>query len=105
MSIDQDRFVNPALHIDTNRINARTALPSMNQLERWRDDGVILMQMSNTAREEAVAGRNTARAKKASSYIFTMTMNLIEEERRLLESIEAALFPGGASDSNPTKRR
>lgn len=100
MSIDQDRFVNLALHVDTNRINARTALPNMNQLERWRDDGVILMQMSNTAREEAVAGGNAARAKKASSYIFTMTMNLIDEERRLLENIEAALFPAGASDAN-----
>lgn len=99
-SVDQDRFVTLSLHIDTNRINARTALPNMNQLERWRSDGVILMQMSNTAREEAVAGGSAARAKKASSYIFTLTMNLIDDERRLMREIEAILFPGGASSAS-----
>ena len=41
--IDQDRFVQLLFHIDTNRINARSGLPSMNQLRMWHEAGVILM--------------------------------------------------------------
>jgi hypothetical protein len=98
--VDQDRFVYLSFHIDTNRINARTSLPNMNQLERWHRDGVIQMLMSHTAQKEAVAGGSSARAKKAVSYIFTQTMNPIDDERRLMGQIERILFPGGASSAS-----
>ena len=88
------------MHVDANRVNARTALPNMNQLEKWRDDEVILMQVSRTAQEEAAAGGSTARSRKAHSYIFTLTGNLIDDERRQVSEIERVLFPNGASARN-----
>lgn len=99
-ALDQDRFVNVSFHIDTNRVNARTSLPYMNQLEKWRRDGVILMQMSEVARGEALAGGSPNRGRKVRSYIFTQTMNLIEDEQRLLHEIAAVLFPDGPSSDN-----
>lgn len=98
--VDTERFVYLSFHVDTNRVNARTALPNMNQLEKWFDDGVILMQMSEVAREEAVAGGNAARAQKARSYIFSLIQNLNEDERRLVAEIEQVLFPTGVSSQN-----
>lgn len=98
--IDIDRFVHVSFHIDANRVNARTALPHMNQLERWFDDGVILMQMSHVAAEEAAAGANTVRAQKARSHIQTLTMSLNQDERVLLQRIERILFPDGVTSLN-----
>ena len=43
----------PLLHIDTNRINARGKLAAMNQIERWKDDGVVLIIMSGVSFKEA----------------------------------------------------
>ena len=97
---DQRRFVYVSLQIDANRVNARTALPNMNQLEKWRDDEVILMQMSRTAQEEATAGGSAARSQKAHSYIFTLTGNLIDAEWRRVGAIERVLFPNGALTPN-----
>jgi hypothetical protein len=97
---DQERFVYVSLHVDANRVNARTTLPNMNRLEKWRDDEVILMQMSRTAQEEAAAGGSAARSQKARSYIFTLTGNLIDEERRQVDAIERVLFPIGAVTPN-----
>ena len=45
----------PVLHIDTNLINARQKLADVNQLEKWCDDEVILINMSATAHGEAQA--------------------------------------------------
>ena len=95
--VDQDRFVHVSFHIDTNRVNARTTLPNMNQLERWRNDGVVLLSMSRTAQEEAAAGGSAARSRKARGHIFTLTGNLIDEERGQVATIERVLFPAGAS--------
>ena len=63
----------PILHIDTNLINARQKLLAMNQLERWFDDEVILINMSGTARTEALAGGSAQRTRKANERIFTIT--------------------------------
>jgi hypothetical protein len=72
----------------------------MNLLEEWRDDVVILMQMSRTAQEEAAAGGSPARTRKAHSHIFTLTGELADEEDRQVNAIERVLFPGGASTQN-----
>jgi hypothetical protein len=72
----------------------------MNQLEKWFDNGVILMQMSHVAVEEAAAGANVARTQKARSHIQTLTMSLNEEERVLLREIENILLPSGATSLN-----
>ena len=65
--IDQDRFVHIVFQIDTNRINARNSLPSMNQIQTWHEAGVILIHMSQVANEEAKAGGDARRSMKATS--------------------------------------
>jgi hypothetical protein len=89
----------PILHIDTNLINARQKLPAVNQLERWYADGVILINMAGTAREEALAGGDARRTRKANQQIFTMTRPTPVDSARF-KAIESVLFPGGAQDEN-----
>jgi len=89
----------PVLHIDTNLINARQKLPAVNQLERWFEDGVILINMSGTAHAEAQADGNVQRARKANQQIFTAT-DPVAEDDPAYRRVEAALFPTGAQDEN-----
>ena len=63
----------PVFHIDTNMINARGKLYTMNQIEKWAEDNLILVNMSGASFKEAQAGGNRARTKKALSQIFTLT--------------------------------
>ncbi len=86
----------PVLHIDTNLINARQKLSAVNQLEKWDEDGVILINISATAYEEALAGNNATRTRKANQQIYTITMSC----NPLYSKVEAALFPQGARDDN-----
>lgn len=58
------RMLTPVLQIDSNLINARQKLDSVNQLEKWKDDGVILINISATAHQEAQHGRIQAEFKK-----------------------------------------
>ena len=97
----QPRDLHLMFHIDTNRLNARRGLETMNQIEKWADDGVILINMSGTAHTESKAGNSTRRTRKANSFIFT-----IESDSNgprgdtIYRQIEEALFPGGAKDQN-----
>jgi hypothetical protein len=95
--LDRDRFVYVTLQIDTNRINARRALPEMNQLEAWHRDGVVLIHMSQVAQSEARSGASSLRSKKALSYIFSITYGDTPDEQDDLRAIEEAIFPGGAA--------
>jgi hypothetical protein len=89
----------PVLHIDTNLINARQKLPAVNQLEKWFEDEVILINMSATAHGEAQADGNVMRTRKANQNIFTTTPP-IEASDPLFQKVESALFPEGARDEN-----
>jgi hypothetical protein len=89
----------PVLHIDTNLINARQKLPAVNQLEKWFEDEVILINMSATAYGEARADGNAIRTRKANQNIFTATPPM-EPSDPLYQKVEAALFPDGARDEN-----
>jgi hypothetical protein len=89
----------PVLHIDTNLINARHKLPAVNQLEKWFEGGVILINMSGTAQRETRAGGNTLRARKANRQIYTATPSADASDPRYRQ-IEHALFPNGAEDDN-----
>ena len=71
----------------------------MNQLEKWYADGVILINMSGTARSEALAGGNTMRQRKANQQLFTTTSAAQPDEARF-KAIETVLFPEGANDDN-----
>jgi hypothetical protein len=89
----------PVLHIDTNLINARQKSPAVNQLEKWFEDEVILINMSAIAHSEAQADGNAMRTRKANQHICTTTP-AIEPSDPLYSKVEAALFPNGASDEN-----
>ena len=89
----------PILHIDTNLINARQKLPAVNQLETWFEDEVILINMSGTARTEAMAGGNKQRTRKANQQIFTVTEPEHADGARF-KAIGELLFSGGAKDEN-----
>lgn len=88
----------PILHIDTNLINARQKVAAVNSLERWYADQVILINMSGTARTEALAGNNAQRTRKANQHIFTVTAPENPDGARF-KAIEDVLFPGGARKS------
>lgn len=89
----------PVLHIDTNLINARRKLPAVNRLEKWYADGVILINMAGTARDEALAGGDARRTQKANQQIFTMTTPAPIDSTRF-KAIESVLVPSGAKDEN-----
>jgi hypothetical protein len=89
----------PILHIDTNLINSRQKLPAVNQLEKWFEDEVILINMSGTAHREAQADGDVLRTAKANQQIFTATPAAEPPDARFKE-IEGILFPGGARDEN-----
>lgn len=90
----------PIFHIDSNRINARGKLDAMNRLEKWKDAGVILINMSGVSFKEAQAGNNPARTKKVFRQIFTTTDASIDRSSPTYKRIETAIFPGGVRDRN-----
>ncbi|KAF0190563.1 MAG: hypothetical protein FD165_2598 [Gammaproteobacteria bacterium] len=89
----------PILHIDTNLINSRRKLNAVNQLERWCEDGVMLINMSGTAYAEAQADGDRRRLRKASQQIFTTTPAVNDRDPRF-KCVESVLFPNGAADQN-----
>jgi hypothetical protein len=89
----------PILHIDTNLINSRQKLDAVNQLEKWYEDGVILINMSGTAHAEAQADGDRRRVRKANQQIFTVTP-AIDDRNPLFKRVESVLFPNGATDQN-----
>ena len=89
----------PILHMDTNLINARQKLESVNQLERWYEDEIILINWSSTARAESKADGDLRRTKKVDMQIFTTTP-AIQIDNPFYKEVEAALFPNGATSDN-----
>jgi hypothetical protein len=89
----------PILHIDTNLINARQKLPAVNQLEKWFEDEVILINMSGTAHQEAQVGNNAQRTAKANRQIFSVSEPARPTDG-LFKSVERLLFTAGASSEN-----
>jgi hypothetical protein len=89
----------PILHIDTNLINARQKLAPVNQLEKWAENDVILINMSGVAHQEASADGNDDRTRKANQQIFTIQTEGEADDPRYAE-VEAVLFAEGANDEN-----
>lgn len=96
----QRRMLYTVFHIDTNLINARGKLDNMNQIEKWAEDGVLLINMSGVSFKEAKADGNLLRTRKALSHIFTVTNEAIDLNDPQYRKIEAALFPAGAKTEN-----
>src|SRR5690348_3793591 len=98
--LEESRELTLNFHIDTNRINSRGGLDNMNKLELWKKNGLILLNMSKVAHEEARAGGDQRRARKALENIYSLTMATTSEEQMQLREIETILFPAGAATQN-----
>jgi hypothetical protein len=90
----------PVIHIDTNLINSRGKLDAMNRLERWADDGLIAINISDTGMSEALAGNDAQRTRKALAQIYTINNISPDTSDPIYKKIESALFPGGAKTQN-----
>ena len=94
-----ERYVFLDFIIDTNRINACTRLKNMNILERWKDDGVISLEMPEAAQKEVVQSGNVNRTDKARSYVgFIAGSDDSPFVKR--NNIEKILCPFGIQNSN-----
>src|SRR5258706_6809866 len=82
-------------HLDTNRINSRAKLSSMNILEQWHERDVIYLEMSAVAQSEAVKNRTAANIRKAYNYGATETYAETLDELEMLAEIKRILFPQG----------
>jgi len=91
-----ERYIGRCFWLDTNRINASGRLPNVTQLERWRDDGVITLELSEVAQTEAMAGGNPQRSLKALTHVTWGTT----VDAELAQRIETILFPNGARNQN-----
>ena len=86
------RNVGLRFHLDTNRINARQNLPYMNELERWRADGIIILDVSEEAYDEARSGNDTKRTEKADENIFIRANDVFGGEKEFREKLGKMLF-------------
>ena len=64
----------------------------MNQLEQWRADGVIILDMSEEAYDEAHAGNNMKRTEKADECIFIRANDVFGGEKQFREQLGKILF-------------
>lgn len=86
------RYVYLDFCIDTNRINAKNKLPSMNQLEIWGEKGIIAIDnMCDVAQDEASKG-SSSRFEKASSYVYPITLDSHKQSDDFIK-IKNILFP------------
>lgn len=90
------RHVGRCFWLDTNRINAYSRLPNVNQLERWAQNDVIDLEMCEVSQQEAMAGGNATRSQKALSHLAWS----VTGDSALAHQIENILFPSGACSEN-----
>ena len=92
----------PIFHLDANLINARQNLDPVNRMERWRDEGVILLAMAGIAHEEAQARANgnvEARKRKAASHLYTIRCDDDARADDMYARVEAILWGKSADDN------
>lgn len=100
MDMERRMLYTPIFHIDTNMINAYGKLPSMSQLEKWAEENIILINMSNVSFSEAQQGNNAKRTNKVLSQIFTLVDESISKENPTYQMVADAVFPDGIKDEN-----
>ena len=86
--------------IDANRINARQLDKEMNLLERWHEDGVIDIIISEPASNEALKAGSPDRFKKARRYFHSQTLATTSAEREQLRLISYALLGRDVRNNN-----
>ena len=92
----EPRLLPLMFHIDTQLINSKQKIDPVNRLEKWCDDGVILINMSGTAHQEARAGSDKRRTRKANQQIFTDTTPASEYSQEFAR-VASAAFPTGVT--------
>ena len=99
-AVEIPRRVDGLYHLDSNRINSKQGLVNINRMEKWKEDGVILMELSVTAHRECATTPKSRRAQKANEYIYAYPADW-QRDMPLLGRIERIIFPnGGAKDIN-----
>ena len=74
------RFLFSEYMIDANRANAKGRLFAMNQLQKWAEDGVISLIISDTARDEIARGGSAARLRRVDGQVYTQTVITTDEQ-------------------------
>jgi hypothetical protein len=95
-----ERYVYLVFQIDTNRINSKQRLESMNQLEQWHRNGVIRFEMSEPSLGEILSEGDAKRTRKAAEYIYSLTEATTESEAKQRKRIADILFPNGVRNRN-----
>ena len=85
----------PVVSIDTNRINAKQRLESMNEIERLGHEGWIDLRKSHVMLEELPDGPGPMRD-KAHKTMEVGGEDLTQREQNLITELEQLLFPGKA---------
>jgi hypothetical protein len=72
----------PKLTIDTNVINAKQALPAMNKLEQWRDEGKLEIVGAYRLKREIAEYKNQ-KAKEKEAKIPNVSEPIITVENKI----------------------
>lgn len=80
-------------HLDANRINGSGRLKYVNELELWRERGVIMLGVSEVVNQEVIHSDPTGRrGKKARMETRTETLATTPQEKKQLRRIRTILF-------------
>lgn len=99
MSMPARHITLPRFQVDANRINASRKLSFMNQLEKWEENGVITLDISKTAMDEAAAG-SARRGRKTMGMVYSLTCSMNNNEKQQMRTISYTLFPDGCNTEN-----
>jgi hypothetical protein len=125
MEIQNSRYCNVSIMLDTNSINAKGEMEAVGKLEQWHKDGVICLCLSEVARRERLGMYNQCSdlvenaltgedeipeyqesdtstnvgkvRRKVESYVFTNSARISEEQHELYSKIETIIFPNGTT--------
>jgi hypothetical protein len=78
--------------IDTNRINSRQKDKQMNQIEKWNNDGVIFLYLTEPVVREAKKGNSELRKKKVQRIGPKMETLASTAEEKIMREISMILF-------------
>ncbi len=96
----EERFIHRIFHIDTNLRNSRSQLSTMNQIEQWNDNGVIIVEWAKVAQEEALIGLSHELQGKMLNYIYTEAFPNTPDNQKSIHQIQNILFPNGLKNKN-----
>jgi hypothetical protein len=89
----------PQFSLDSNCINALKNDEHVNQLERWEEDGVIELRLSEQAQREVERAGRKQRAKALNRWV-PFDLITTEQERSTLTTIEQILARRGYLSAN-----